>query len=115
MKAKSFKISLVIFLIPLVAIAQQYATWKAPLLTLDNGTIKRIISFANNTVTTVQLKLSGSDFNFTGSKTREFAFLIDNKFYDGFSGWKFVSFTEAEDDHHGDGAVIRLKRIGSRA
>ena len=98
-----------IFLFPMLTIAQPYATWKAPLLTLDNGMIKRIVSFTDDSVTTKLMKLKGNDFNFIGSGTKEFSFLIDNKLYNGYSGWQFVSFAEAEDDHNGKGAVIRLK------
>ena len=99
--------------------AQPYATWKTPLLILDNGMIKRIVSFTDDSVTTRQMNLKGNDFNFIGKcdkynikrscGTKEFSFLIDNKMYNGYSGWQFVSFTEAKDDHQGKGAVIRLK------
>jgi alpha-galactosidase len=101
--------------------AQDYAVWKDNKLTLDNGVIKRELSFENGNLVTQNLILKGNDFNFVkpqddfdrkmNSFVKEFSILIDGKYYDGLSGWQFVSCTTTKDSRQGQGAVIRLKGL----
>jgi alpha-galactosidase len=99
--------------------AQEVAVWKNNILTLDNGIVKREIGFENNKIATKSITLKDDDFNFiskpdefskkVGSEENEFSFLIDGKYYDGLSGWQFVSYSPATDSRQGQGATLRLK------
>ena len=106
---------LTIFLFSILAntiLYAQFASWKNNQLTLDNGFVTRKIVVEQNTIATSTLKLNGNDLNFNSLESKEFSFLIDGESYDGSSGWKFVSFDSAKDNHNGSGAVVVMVGIG---
>lgn len=88
--------------------AQDYAKWKDNKLVLDNGIVNREIVVENGRLFTKSLTLKNNDLNFNG-KSEEFSFMIDNKSYNGSSGWELLSFMPAKDKCQGSGAEVKLK------
>ena len=120
---KTVMISAISFFCILSLSAQDFARWTSSALTLDNGVIRRTINLQNNSVLTSEIFLQGSTYNFVGKcdewkikrgcDNREFAFLLDDKPYDGTSGWQVVSCTKAVDAHQGNGATLRVKGVNA--
>ncbi|MGW8256855.1 MAG: alpha-galactosidase, partial [Thermoguttaceae bacterium] len=103
-----------------------FATWNQDELTLDNGIVSRRISFDNESVRTVSLKLAGVNRNFVTAPQapgqgnmpgknarglREFSFTLNDKPLDGSSGWKLVGI-EACKIGGGNGAIVSLDGNG---
>ncbi len=110
-----------IFICVVLVRAKPCATWKNNLLTLDNGVVRREVLFDSGRIATKSILLNGNDLNFiakpddfsknVGSVENEFSLLIDGKYYDGLSGWQFVSYAPANDSRQGQGATLKLKGI----
>lgn len=114
MKFFKFKIILLtvtFLLVCEVVHSQEFASWRDNKLLLDNGFIRREITILNNGIHTDNLRLRNNDLNFCNSNSKEFSFLIDNKSYDGSTGWELISFTSAKDNYSGNGATINIKGI----
>jgi hypothetical protein len=59
-------------------------------LILDNGQIKRIIRFSNDSVISADLYLSGFDRNYLRRSSSEFQFIMNGIKVNGYSGWKMA-------------------------
>ena len=93
--------------------AAETAVWSNESLTLDNGTVKRIISFAptGEVVTSYYGLTSDEGTNFLEAQSGEFSIVINDTQYTGLSGWKIGYITAAADGTDGSGATLRLTPI----
>ena len=81
-------------------------------LTIDNGSIKRSVSFSHDSVITESLFLSGSGRNFLRDKSPEFQFQLNGRTINGYSGWKVISCKPFSDNYDGNGAILKLTGAG---
>jgi alpha-galactosidase len=88
--------------------AQQFAKWDSNTLILNNGLVNREIAVEGGAVFTRNLKLAKSDLSFDSKQSKEFSIEINNKQYDGTSGWELNGFVIASDNYQGKGATIKL-------
>ena len=110
-KYLSVVLSLLLF-IP-VAGAQDFASWTASKLVLNNGVITRKIEFNKGILSTSKLTVNGNDLNFNSDNSKEFSLLIDGKECSVKSGWDLISFSSASDTRQGKGATVRLQGSNS--
>ena len=81
-------------------------------LILDNGTVKRTISFSPaGEVSSVSYRMSGTEF--IAPRSLEFSIVINDQLYTGLSGWKVAGVEKTEDSTGGSGAFIRLQPLNS--
>jgi alpha-galactosidase len=106
-KHLSAVLSLLIF-VP-VAEAQDFASWTASKLVLNNGLVTREIELEKGTLSTTKFVVNGNDLNFNADNSNEFSLLIDGRECNGRSGWDLISFSQASDTRQGNGATVRLK------
>ncbi|MFI5194862.1 MAG: hypothetical protein ACHQD7_12410, partial [Chitinophagales bacterium] len=50
---------------------------------------------------------------FASCESGEFSFALNDKNYDGSSGWQLVSMDPGKDDQHGDGVIVKLDGTGN--
>jgi len=98
---------LLLLIVPSLS-AQTFGGWTDSKLVLDNGIVNREIVVENGRLFTRSLMIKNNDLNFNG-KSEEFSFVIDNKSYNGASGWSLISFISAKDKYKGSGATVKLK------
>jgi len=114
MKNKNLNRNIIFFFFLLIGgfvYAQPFASWSSNRLQLDNGIIKREISVEEKKIVTRSIQLKGNDLNFDTRDSKEFSFRMNDKDYDGKSGWNLISFIKAKDDQQGSGATIHLEGI----
>ncbi len=107
MKIEILKYLLFLIILPSQS-AQNYAEWKDTKLVLDNGIVNREITLENGRYATKSIMLKNNDLNFN-SRSVEFSFMIDGKYFDGASGWELISFLPGKDKYKGNGATVKLK------
>jgi len=100
-------LSMLIVLIP-DSISQGVYDFTGKDLTIDNGSIKRIVHCANDSVFCEGLFLKGNDRNFLQHRSYEFQFLLNDREINGYTGWKPVSCQTVTDESGGKGAVLKL-------
>jgi alpha-galactosidase len=91
--------------------ANNYATWDERELVLDNGFVRRVISFAESDrgLSTTSLKLIGDENEFVRSGSREFYLEVDgNSVHEG-SKWEVTGCRAASCDLQGSGATLTLR------
>ena len=81
-------------------------------LTIDNGSVKRIINCTDNKLVTAGLFLAGVERNYLRSSSPEFQFLMNGVKVDGNAGWKVISCKPFQDANGGDGTQLNLKGEG---
>ena len=90
------------------------AIWNDESLTLDNGTIKRIIHFSpKGEIYSTSYRFAENEF--LSPQSPEFSMLVDDKRYTGLSGWEVLSVEKEEDATGGSGASILLHPVNSNA
>jgi alpha-galactosidase len=90
--------------------ASEFTSWDGKKLTLDNGSIQRVLLWDQETgsFTTKSLQPSGSDMSFTREDSKEFHFLLNDKVVTGQSKWEVISYKPVTDNNGGQGCVITL-------
>ncbi len=86
--------------------AQPVYQFSDHLLRLSNGAITREIRLDHDSV--IGIRLSGADGKNYLHPCGEFSFLLNDKHFDGFSGWTFVSAEPFSDGDGGQGATVTL-------
>jgi alpha-galactosidase len=92
--------------------AQTWFLFSGNKLTIDNNSIRRIISCSGDSISSELLGLSGSGRNFLRAGSPEFRFLINGITIDGFSGWAIGECRPASDAEGGKGASLSLTGKG---
>jgi len=108
------KTLLVIYLIlSVLNLFSQSYTWDGENLILDNGYIKRVIKYQKDSMkfTTRQILCKDYTGDFIEKESAEFAFLANDKQYNGFSNWNLIGCEKASDTLQGTGVTVRLKNI----
>ena len=77
---------------------------------LYNGTINREIIFKNDSLYSSVLTIKSDNSNYI-SKSDDFSFYINDKEYNGFSGWKIIKTVPIIDTIGGNGVKFTLKPI----
>ena len=101
-----------------VANAAETAVWDNESLTLDNGTVRRIIQFSPSgkiSSTLYGLSSPGGKANFLENQSSEFSVAINDVLYTGQSGWTITEIRAIGDNTGGSGAAIRIKQLQSDA
>ena len=75
---------------------------------LNNDKIYRVLNILNDSICSSELSFTAGAYNFI-NKSREFSFLINERLYDGYSGWKLLSTNSITDNNGGNGVKITLK------
>lgn len=81
-------------------------------LTLDNGSVRRIISFRNDSAVSTELKYAGSGRNYIRRGSEEFRFMADGRVLSGTSGWKLLHCKTFNNGTGGSGATVFLSGTG---
>ncbi|HZK65784.1 MAG TPA: hypothetical protein VFC34_16700 [Puia sp.] len=110
---KSAIILLSFLFVHLFTAAQPFASWKGNQLILDNDVVRRELVLEGNKIITRSLTLKGDGLNFDTGESGEFSFALNDKNYDGSSGWQLVSMDPGKDDQHGDDVVVKLNGTGN--
>lgn len=87
---------------------QDYYTASEASILLDNGKIFRGLNIINDSIYSTELSVTAGGNNFI-YKSREFSFLINDRLYDGYSGWELISANTIADAGGGSGVKITLK------
>jgi alpha-galactosidase len=87
--------------------AQNYYESEGNKITLNNETISKSIHITNDSIYASELKLPHSEEGFI-TKSKEFAFKINEKKYSGFSGWELTGKKSISDEAGGKGVEISL-------
>jgi len=91
--------------------AQQYATWDEKQLTLDNGSIKRVLQIDPNQkgIASASIRINTSEDDFLAPGSEEFYFEMDGKPMTGLDAWRVVSIEKITGDKNGNGALVVLE------
>jgi len=81
-------------------------------LTVDNGSINRIIDCSDDSIFSEGIYLQGVERNFLQSRSPEFQFIMNDKKITGYTGWKLVSCNPLSDNSGGNGAALKLDGKG---
>lgn len=90
--------------------AENYATWNATELTLNNGIVKRNIKLPvgeGNILTSFYKPVTG-DFNYFLQNCTDFQFEVNDVVYSGKSKWNLVDVKTINDTRQGNGAAVNL-------
>ena len=100
----------ILMLVTLSGFASEYTSWDGEKLTLDNGSIQRVILWEQGTgrFTTETFKPAGSDKSFTKEDSKEFHFLLNGKDLTGKNRWEIISYEPITGDNGGQGCIIIL-------
>jgi len=101
--------SISLFLVLLVA---RVCPLAAQEFKLDNTYISRTIVYSDQSFFSSVLSMTGSERSYI-SKSREFAFDLDGKVVDGFSGWELLETRDIEDERSGKGRSFLLQGLDS--
>jgi alpha-galactosidase len=88
--------------------------WNSDSLTLDNGVVKRKISFSGGGEVfsdSYRLMADRSEADFLSARSLEFSMMINEKRYTGLSGWNVAGIEKAADATGGTGASIWLRPL----
>jgi len=90
--------------------ASEFTSWDGEKLTLDNGSIQRVLLWDQEmgSFTTKSLQPSGSDKSFTREDSKEFHFLLNDVFVTGNNQWKVISYNPVTNNTDGQGCIITL-------
>ncbi|MBS1599497.1 MAG: alpha-galactosidase [Bacteroidetes bacterium] len=88
--------------------AQNFYEVSGSNIRLNNGVLKRIISFSHDSLYSHELLLQGDSNNFIRT-SKDFSFSINNEKLDGYTGWELISTSSIHDDHDGAGIKIIIK------
>lgn len=77
-------------------------------MTIDNGQITRRINLSGNSFSTESIKLNG-DKESPIANSPDFSFLLNDKEYNGNSGWELIGTNDIEDKTGGKGVKLKLK------
>jgi alpha-galactosidase len=103
------KILIALFLsFSIILPAQDYFKRNNNSIVLDNGSITREISFAENKVSCSDMYMTGQKTNYLGT-SREFSFSLNGISLDGGSGWRMLSADPISDDKKGRGVKLVLQ------
>lgn len=81
----------------------------AETVVLDNGIVKREFNVADGAIlSSLNYSKAGCDQNYIKPDAKEFSFIINDKKYDGLSGWS-VSYRDTTDNLSDKGLVFTLK------
>jgi alpha-galactosidase len=89
--------------------AQNYCKVAGQKVTIDNGLIQRVITLENGRLNTVSLLLNNNESFSVPHKSKEFSFFVNDKEYNGFSGWELVETKPFSDETGGEGIAIVLR------
>ena len=95
----------------LAAVAQDYVAEQENGFILDNGSVRREIRVTDGSYYSESLSMAGSDRNYI-HQSREFAFLLNGRPLDGFSGWKVSARQKIQDETGGSGIRVILDGAG---
>jgi alpha-galactosidase len=87
--------------------AQTLIQYKTRKVLLDNGQISREIVISGDSVSTSFIKLNSEEKGLV-NVSPDFSFLLNDKEYSGYSGWKLLSTEEISDQKQGTGKRINL-------
>jgi alpha-galactosidase len=87
--------------------AQSYYQVSKNSIIISNNKLTREISVSNDSVYSASMTLQSGGASFI-STSKEFSFSINNKVFDGFSGWKLVATQGINDANGGKGVKIIL-------
>lgn len=96
-------------------VAQSFVKWDKHTLTLDNGTVKRVIllpTAGKPTLETVSLEVSGNAKSLVQQANDEFYFEVNGLSVNGKTGWNLLEVSAITDENHGQGAKVSLKGAG---
>ncbi|MEA2062157.1 MAG: glycoside hydrolase family 36 protein [Gemmatimonadota bacterium] len=93
--------------------AEAFAEWDNEKLVLDNGAIRRVVSFGKegSGISTISLKLVGCENEFVHSGSREFCLEIDGRSLDGSRKWELAGCKPASCELKGRGAAVTLRGV----
>lgn len=88
----------------------QYASWSATELTLNNGTVRRVIQLPSDkgNFLTISYKPVGGEFNYFQSQNADFQFEANGVVYSGKDNWTLAKIEHITDELEGDGAAVVL-------
>ena len=110
MKKVYIQLTICLWIIRVVVIAQPYAKWTNNELKLNNGLVERTIKLPaekGNFVTTIYKPVEG-DFKYFEAVNTDFQFEINNIIYSGKGTWHLKGVTKYADSRSGDGAAVIL-------
>ena len=81
-------------------------------LTINNGSINRIIKCSNDSIFSEGIYLQGVERNFLQHRSPEFQFFLNDRKINGYTGWKVVSCNQFSDENNGNGAILKLTGKG---
>ena len=97
--------------IEVTVFSQNFFTQTGKVILLDNGFVKRKITIENGKLLTSDFMLN-TDSSSIISPSRDFSFSINNKRYDGQSGWKLTATKPIEQADGGRGVSLILSPAG---
>ena len=103
---------LLIVLLNYAANAQDYFTFSNDSLTLNNGSITRIIRLSGDSLISEKLWLNNDKKNYI-KKSREFSFTVDDREMSGYNQWKLIKTQPIGDENGGKGVRVILKSLST--
>ncbi len=100
----------ILMLVTLSGFALDYTSWDGEKLTLDNGSLQRIIIWDQETgsFTTGSLHPANSNKSFTREDSKEFHFLLNDRIVTGQNKWKVISYKPVINNNGEQGCIITL-------
>jgi alpha-galactosidase len=94
------------------AVSQMSYKFSDNCLTVDNGSINRIIKCSDDSIFTEGIWLNGVERNYLQPRSPEFQFIMNDKKISGYTGWKLISCSSVSDNSSGNGAALKLEGTG---
>jgi alpha-galactosidase len=102
---------LLTFLVP-DSNSQEIFTFTGSELTIENGSVRRVISIKNSTIASEGIFLKGRERNYLREGSPEFRFIINGAELNGYSGWKVATCKPDADPEGGKGVMLTLEGTG---
>jgi len=105
-------ITFILIFLTKIAISQPFFRQSNNSIILDNEHIFRQINISNDSLITEKLLLKSGDSNYI-SQSKGFSFTVNEKEFNGFTGWEFTRSEAISDNTGGNGVQLTLTSIKS--
>ncbi len=107
---KTFGTVIILMLFTLSGFASGYTSWDGEKLTLDNGSLQRIIEWDQETgsFTTKSFRPANVQNSYTRDDSREFHMLLNDEMVTGQNRWQIISYKAVTDEKGGKGCIVIL-------
>ena len=107
------KIAFLLFLTAYQIQAQDYYMQNGDQVILDNGLVRRVLSFSGDSIQTTFFGLTNDTIGVSLS-SKDFSFTINDELLSGFSEWVFLGTSPIQDSSNGKGVQIDLQSKTTR-